>query len=222
MSIEVTESTKAALIDLELKEGSSLTEVRMQYLEKTTQNKFQRVLGNDDSLQNEFLKYYKAYITLVRSFSQKEASTDMSYYPPDKVFLFHLNQGIYYFLYQDYLKAGEKFQEAFRINKKNSLVQLYLGVLLLKRKNYYAAEKYFTNIAKADPNNEDAWFYLGESYFKAGELRKAYNMYDTAKKLNPYRSEIAFRMKEIKEQLGGGKAGKKESFFSRLFKKKSG
>ncbi|MCP5053757.1 MAG: tetratricopeptide repeat protein [bacterium] len=237
MSIEITESNKAALIDLGLKDGVSLTEIRMEYLEKTSHNRFQRVLSTEDEeLQQEFLKYYKAYLTLLKfhsesdsdsdSDSESESESDMDYYPSEQVFQFHLNQGIFYFINQDYLKAGEKFQAAAKINSKNLLVQLYLGVLLLKRKSYYAAEKYFKEAVKINQNSDDAWFYLGESYYRAGEPRKALSMYETAKTLNPGRKELAYRVKEIKEKLGlkktrgNKKSGKKESFFSRLFKKK--
>ncbi len=224
--MEINESIKAALVELGLKEGATLTEVRAEYLDKTSQYKFQHVLDVDDeALQKEFSRLYKAYVNLVKHYSQTGSDEDsyMDFYPPDQVFQFHFNQGVYYFINQKYLQAGERFQEAFKINNKDLTLLLYLGALLLKRKSYYAAEKYFKDVVKIDPNNDDGWYYLGESYFRAGELRKATSMYETAKALNPQRSEIAFRLKEIREQMPRPQApAKKESFLSRIKKKLTG
>ncbi|MCP5102749.1 MAG: tetratricopeptide repeat protein [bacterium] len=214
------EWVKAALVVLGLKEDVSVTEIRAAYLTKTTQNRFQTVILGDEHLEKEFIKYYKAYITLLKHHSESE-SHDLSYYPQDQIVKFHFNQGLYYLINQDYIKAMEKFRESNDINEKDVLVLVYMGIMLLKRKNYYAAEKYFLDAAKIDRQNDDAWFYLGENYFKAEEYRKALNMYDTAKHLNPSRKELAFRIREIKGKLGHKQPveKKKDSFFSRLFKK---
>jgi tetratricopeptide (TPR) repeat protein len=139
------------------------------------------------------------------------------------VFQFHFNQGVHYFIHQNYLKAGEKFQEAYKIDNGNISVLLYLGVLLLKRRNAYAAEKYFKEAVQLDQENEDAWFYLGESYLEAGELRKALAMYETVKNLNPGRQEVAYRIKEIKDrQKVKSIKTQKPSLFQRFLKKISG
>jgi tetratricopeptide (TPR) repeat protein len=224
MEVHLTETVKAALIFFKLKESATITEIRAQYLDLTSHNKFQRILGpEEEDLQKEFSKTYKAYVTLVKEYSQPGDNEDMEFYPPNQVFQFHFNQGVFLFIHQKYLEAGEKFQQAYNLDNRNNLLLLYLGVLLLKRKNYYAAEKYFKDAIKVDQNNDDAWFYLGESYFKAGELRKALTMYETAKNLSPSRNEIAYRIKEIKEKLDNKMhRGKKGSFISRLLKKLSG
>lgn len=219
----MNESVKAAMITLGVNEGDSITEIRSQYLEKTMQNRFQRVILSDEGMKREFMDYYRAYVTLTNHY-REEIDEDLGYYPPDQVFQFHFNHGVVYAIKQDYIKAGEKFQEAHRINNENVPVLLYLGVLLLKRKNYYAAEKYFKDAVRFDRNSDEGWFYLGECYFRAGELRKALNMYETSRNLWPGRMELAQRIMEVKENLPASEGGKtgKTSFFSRLFKKKNG
>lgn len=213
------EWVKAALVALGLREDASVTEIRAAYLTKTTHRNFQEVILSNEHLEKEFVKYYKAYITLLKHHSESE-SEDLSYYPPDQIVRFHFNQGLYYLINQDYMKAMEKFQIAYKIDKEDVLVLLYMGILLIKLKNYYAAEKYFLDAVKIDKENFDAWYYLGETYLKAEDLRKALNMFDTARNLNPSRKEVAFKVKELKAKLAAkAPAGKKPSFLSRLFKK---
>jgi tetratricopeptide (TPR) repeat protein len=225
--METIESVKAALIALELKDGASMPEIRGQYIELTSQAKFRGVIISDEKLKKEFLKYQVAYITLIKHYSREEFDSefDMGYYPADQVFHLQLNQGIYHVLNQNYIKASEKFQQAFKIDGRNITVLLYMGLLLLKRKNYYAAVKYFNDAARIDSNCEDAWFYLGECYFKAGEFKKALPMYETAKNLNPGLTEIAPRLKEINEKLAAKARVKKapgESLLAKILKKLSG
>lgn len=220
--VEVIESVKAALIAFDLRTGASPADIRAQYLAKTAQNKFLREILLDERLQREFTEYYKAYVTLVKHHQESGGDANADYYPqdPEEMFQYYLNQGIYYFINQNYIKAGEKFQEAFKLNNKHVLLLNYLGVLLLKRKSYYAAEKYFKNAVTLDKDCEDTWFYLGESYFKAGELKKALAAYETSQKLNPARSETAYRIKEIKETMRSKfRRGKKPSLFAKVFKK---
>jgi tetratricopeptide (TPR) repeat protein len=221
--IETDESVREALINLDLDRKATITEIRAQYLEKTSRDKFQHGVLVDDSLQKEFDKYHIAYVTLVKHLAQGDNASDLQYYPPGQVFQFHFNQGVHYFIHRDYIKAGEKFQEAYKIDKTSVPVLLYLGFLLLKRKNVYAAEKYFKEAVQFDQENDDAWFYLGESYLEAGELRKALTMYETAKKLNPGRHEVAFKIKEIMDRLKVKSIKtKKPSVMQRIFKKLSG
>lgn len=219
----IDESVKAALIALDLEEGASITEIRTQYLDKTARDKFQSAILTEEHLKKEFDKYHKAYVTLVKHLSEGEQASDLQYYPPNQVFQFHFNQGVHYFIHQNYIKAGEKFQEAYKIKNDSIPVLLYLGLLLLKRKNYYAAEKYFKDVVKLDKNNDDAWFYLGESYLEARELRKALNMFETCKTLNPGRNEVAFKIKEINDRLKVKSiTEKKPSALQRFFKKLTG
>lgn len=218
--LEITESVKAALITLDVDKDASLTEIRTQYLDKTSRDKFNQTVLVDEQLQMEFDKYHRAYVTLVKHLSEREDKSDLQYYPPDQVFQFHFNQAVHYFIHNNYLKAGEKFQEAYKLNNTSVPVLLYLGVLLQKRKSFYAAEKYFKEAIQIDQDNDDAWFYLGENYLAAGEFRKALTMFETAKTLNPRRNELAFKIKEIKERMNEKSTkNQKLSFLQRIFNK---
>jgi len=215
------ESVKAALIALDLKPGASLENIRAEYLDKTSQHKFQRGIISEEHLQQEFADYYKSYVTLVKYHAEAKTDSHVDYYPHDQgqMFQYHLNQGIYHFIKQKYITAGEIFQEAFKLNNRNIPLLVYLGVLLLKRKVYYAAEKYFKDAIEIDENCEDAWFYLGDNYFKAGEFKKALDTLETCQKLNPVRSELAYLVKEVKEKLAlNSRPDKKPSFLSKIFK----
>jgi tetratricopeptide (TPR) repeat protein len=211
---------REALKLLGLRENATLTDIQTAYLKKTWQPKFRQVILTDEMLKREFIKYYEAYVTLVQDFRKTDKSADVSYYPPDKVFQFLFNQGVYFLLRQNSIKAGEKLEAAHKTDKKDLLALIYLGVLLLKRKNFYAAEKYFNEAMKIDKDNEDVWFYLAENYFQAGNLNKALSMFQRVQSINPSRNEVAFRLKEVKEKLGIKTPGKaKKSFLSRVFKK---
>lgn len=215
------EIIKAALVALGLKEDAALADIRASYLAKTTQGRFQSVILGDEHLEKDFNRYYKSYITLLKHYSESE-STDLNFYPPDQIVKFHFNQGLYYIINQNYIKAMEKFQEAYRLNKKDVLVLLYMGILMMKRKNYYAAEKYFQEAVDIDPMSDDGWFYLGENYLKAGEFRKALIMFESSKRLNPDRKEIAFRLREIRDkmpQLFQYDDKRESSLLKRFFKK---
>lgn len=225
------EAVKAALISFGLKDGATLTEVRAVYLDKTSQPKFHGIFVDDELLVREFQKYYRSYATLLKYYQESgfadETEEDMSYYPPDQMQQLYLNQGIYLVCQQNYIKASDKIQQAYNVDSKNIQVLLYMGYLLMIRKNYYAAEKYFREVVQINKDIEDAWFYLGESYNKAGDKKKALSMYETAKVLNPGHSEIAARIKEIKISLGmapttRGKAASKKSFLSALIDKLTG
>ena len=121
-------------------------------------------------------------------------------------------------VYQDnYLQAGEKFQEAYKINRHNVYLLLYMGIILMVRKNYYAAEKYFSDATKRDPNYDDGWFYSAENFFKAGNFNAAYECYEKTRMLNPAYNDINTRIKETKEAIiRKRRGGKKESLLRRI------
>lgn len=206
-----------------LENKASLNEVRQVYLNKTFQKKFQKVIIPDEQLEKDFLNYYEAYQRFLKYYQDDQTDPKGEFVSADQVFKLKFNQGIYYLINQQYIKAGEKLQEAFQIDKKNVLLLLYLGIILVKRKNYYAGEKYFIKALDIDKNNDDGWFYLGEIYLQTGQFEKALKMFENCKRLNPLREEVAFKLKEINIKLGlqpapsGSK--KKGSLFQKIFKK---
>jgi tetratricopeptide (TPR) repeat protein len=203
---------------LGIKQRATLTEVRSAYLDKTSQKQFLKIFISNEEIVDEFKRYHAAYVQIMREFSESENTADLNLYPPDQVFKLILNQGIYFMTNGNFVKAGEKFQEAYSINRKNETVLTYLGVLLLKRKNYYAAEKYFLEAIKINKENDDIWIFLGDTYLKAGKHSKALTMYETAKKLNPLRVEISEKIKPLKDDKKNT-GEKKGSFLKNIINK---
>ncbi len=219
--METNETVIRSLKVFNLKENASISDMRAAYLERTSQKKFQKIFFGDEQIEKEFLRYYEAYMLYLKNVD--EDNVDLSTYSSDKVFKFIFNQGLYHMIRQQYMKAFEKFQEAFKLNSENGTLLLYLSIILIKRKNYYAAEKYLLKAAELDKNNDDAWFYLGEIYLQTGNLNKALRMFETCKILNPLRSEVAAKLKEIKTGLGIESpvkvSKKKRSFLNKILKK---
>ena len=185
------------------------TEIRNAYLEKTFQNKFQRVIVDQGPIKEEFIKYHEAYIRILKYFSASENRIDQSVHTPEQIFKLLFNQGVFALCKDNYIQAGEKFNDASKIKSDQKLLMIYLGIILTKRKNYYAAEKYFTDAIKIDPNDDDAWFYAAENYQRAGRYANAITNYEKAKNLNPSRQEIAYAIKECRKELNQ-KPGKME------------
>lgn len=190
-----------ALSLFNLKEDIKIEEVRNAYFEKTDQKQFKRIILSDQHLESEFLKYHGSYLILLKHYSKIGDEKYFSNYSSDLIFKFFFNQGIYYLINRQYIKASEKLEDAYKINNKDALLLIYIGILLMKRKNYYAAEKYFLNAITIDKDNDDAFFYLGENYYRAGKLKKAINMFETSKNLNPLKTATAFKIKEIEERI---------------------
>ncbi len=214
--MENNNETIRSFAKLGIKPNSTITEIRAAYLEKTSQKQFSKVFVTNEEIVNEFKRFHAAYVSIMRNYSETDDISDLSIYPPDQVFKLILNQGIYFMINHNYLKAGEKFQEAYSLNKKNEEVIVYLGILLLKRKNYYAAEKYFLEAIKINRDNDDTWVYLGDTYLKAEKKSKALTMFETAKRLNPQRSDIAEKIGLI---ITNKTENKQDSFLKRIINK---
>jgi tetratricopeptide (TPR) repeat protein len=220
--METHEAVIRALRVFNLQNDAAVTEVRKAYLDFTSQKKFQEIFLGIEDLENEFIRYYESYMLFLKY--QPSAQEEAGQLPKETVFSLILNQGIYFLIHQKYLKAGEKLQEAYKLNQQHVLLLVYMGILLLKRKNHYAAEKYLLQATAIDRNCDGAWYYLGETYQRTGKLDKALKMFETAKVLNPLRQEVAYRIKEIRESQGRPvprSSGKeKKSIFGRVIKRK--
>jgi len=209
-----------SLRTLKLKGASSIAEITNAYLNLTGSQKFRKIFILDEQVKGEYVKYHEAYVLAIREFSANSSEAVQVFYPPEDLFNILFNQGLYYLLKEDYLKAGEKFEEAVRINKEDSLSQLYLGLILKKRKNYYAAERYFLKSIELDRENEYAWFFLGQTYLNANKLNKASSAFRKTETLSFYNNEISAETKDafIEIERIRMKANKK-SFITRVFKK---
>jgi tetratricopeptide (TPR) repeat protein len=202
-----------------LGKGASLPEIIEKYLEKTLQIKFQRIIITQDALKEEFLRYHEAFVKILKISQDADHKLEMILFSSDQLGKFYFNQGVYAFCKDNYLQAGEKFSETYKMNKQNIFLLIYLGIILTMRKNYYAAEKYFSDAINRDPNNNDVWFYAAENLFKAGSYKKAGDYFEKAKKLNPANNEIAFRLKDCREaMLKKTKPAGKETLLRRFVK----
>jgi len=186
---------------LSLDADASTAEIRNAYIKITSNKKFSRILLEEPANRSEFISIYQAYVTLMRHRSEVDSLKNLELYPQDQIFQVLFNQGIYLVLTQQWMKAGEKLQEAFILNKNNSLLHTYLGIILLKRKNEYAAEKYFMKAIDINPKNADAWLYLGDVYLQSGNLKKAKSMYQSALDLsdNDFRANKRLQILKQKE-----------------------
>jgi len=215
--MESTEYLEELLRLFNLGRGAPIAEVLEKYLEKTLQIKFQRIIISQDILKEEFVRFHETFLKILRIYQAADTKLKMSLFSSDQLGKFFYNQGVYALCKDNYLLAGEKFHEAFKINKRNIFLLIYLGIILTVRKNYYAAEKYFSDAIKRDSNYDDAWFYAAENYFKAGNFVKALEFYEKAKKLNPAYNEINFRIKESKEAIiKKRRPGKKDSILRKI------
>jgi len=215
--MESTEYLEELLRLFNLGKGASLPEILEKYLEKTLQIKFQRIIVNQDILKEEFVRLHEAFLKILKIYQAANKKMEMSFFSQDQLAKFFYNQGLYALCKDNYLQAGEKFHEAYKLNKRNIFLLIYLGIILTVRKNFYAAEKYFSDALKRDPNYDDACFYTAENFFKAGNYRLALEFYEKTKKLNPSYNEINFRIKGTKEAIIlKQRAGKKDSLLRRI------
>jgi tetratricopeptide (TPR) repeat protein len=199
--MESTEYLEELLRQFNLGKGASISEILEKYLEKTLQIKFQRIIITQDILKEEFMRFHEAFLKILKIYQAADKRVEMSIFSQDQLGKFFYNQGVYALCKDNYLQAGEKLQEAYKINKRNVFLLIYMGIILTVRKNFYAAEKYFAEATKRDPNYDDSWFYAAENYFKAGNFTNALEYYEKAKKLNPAYDNINFRIKETKEAI---------------------
>jgi tetratricopeptide (TPR) repeat protein len=216
--MESTEYLEELLRLFNLGKGAPISEILDKYLEKTLQIKFQRIIIPQESLKEEFVRYHEAFLKILKIYQAGDRQVSMSLFSQDQLGKFFFNQGVYALCKDNYLQAGEKFQEAYKINKHNVFLLIYMGLILTVRKNFYAAEKYFSEATRRDPNYDDAWYYTGENFFKAGNFRFALESYEKAKKLNPAYNEINQRIKDARDGLAKKlrKPGKRDSLLRRI------
>jgi tetratricopeptide (TPR) repeat protein len=217
--MESSEYLEELLRQFNLGKGAAIPQIVEKYLEKTLQIKFQRIIITQDILKEEFVRLHEAFLKITKLYQAADMKVEMSMFSQDQLGKFFFNQGVYALCKDNYLQASEKFQEAYKINKRNVFLLIYMGIILTMRKNYYAAEKYFSEATQRDPNYDDGWFYSAENLFKAGNFTAAYECYDKTRQLNPAYNEINLRLKETKEAIiRKRRGGKKDSLLRRLVK----
>jgi tetratricopeptide (TPR) repeat protein len=217
--MESSEYLEELLRQFNLGKGAAIPQIVEKYLEKTLQIKFQRIIITQDILKEEFVRLHEAFLKIMKIYQAAEKKVEMSMFSPDQLGKFFFNQGVYAMCKDNHLQASEKFQEAYKVNRHNVFLLLYMGIILTIRKNHYAAEKYFSEATKRDPNYDEAWFFSADNLFKAGNFNSAFECYEKVRKLNPAYNEINQRLKETKEAiLRKRRGGKKESLLRRFVK----
>jgi len=215
--MESTEYLEELLRLFNLGKGAALPEILEKYLEKTLQIKFQRIITNQDILKEEFMRFHETFLKILKIYQAADKKLEMGSFSSDQLAKFFYNQGVYALCKDNYLLAGEKLHEAYKLNKRNIYLLIYMGIILMVRKNYYAAEKYLSDAIKRDPNYDDAWFYAAENYSKAGNFVKAIEFYEKTRKINPSYNTITFRIKECREAiLKKTKTGKRDTLLRKV------
>jgi len=216
--MESTEYLEELLRHFNLGKGAAIAEIVEKYLERTLQIKFQRIIITQDILKEEYVRFHEAFLKIIRIYQSADQNVQMGIFSQDQLGKYYFNQGVYALCKDNYLQAGEKFQEAYKINKRNVFLLIYMGIIMTVRKNYYAAEKYLSEATQRNPDYDEAWFYAAENYFKAGNFKLALENYEKAKKLNPSFNSIAMHIKETRDALArkAQRPGRRHSLLKRL------
>ncbi len=205
---------------LKLTGEPDVSSITKAYLDITNAAKFRKVFILNEEMKEEFIKYHEAYVIAIKELSNNTSGSAPEYYPPGRIVNLLFNQGLYHLLRENYLKAGERFEEAARMNNKDILTQIYLGYILKKRKNYYAAENYLLKAIDMDKENEYSWFFLGETYLGAGKLDKASAAFRKVENLSFYNNEMKSEVKDTFREIERLRLkNSKRSLLSRVFKK---
>ncbi|MCU0236846.1 MAG: hypothetical protein MUC72_07145 [Acidobacteria bacterium] len=217
--MESSEYLEELLRQFNLGKGAAIPQIVEKYLEKTLQIKFQRIIATQDILKEEFMRLHEAFLKIMKIYQAADKKVEMSMFSQDQLGKFFFNQGVYAMCKENHLQASEKFQEAYKINRHNVFLLIYMGMILTIRKNFYAAEKYFSEATKRDANYDEAWFYSAENLFKAGNFNAAYESYEKVRQLNPAFNEINLRLRETKEAImRKRRGGRKDSLLRRFVK----
>ncbi|MEN8223615.1 MAG: hypothetical protein ABFR36_10225 [Acidobacteriota bacterium] len=205
---------------LKLKGKQGISAITQAYLDLTHADKFRKVFILNEELREEFIKYHEAYVIAIRELSNIAAEATPEYYPPGQIINLLFNQGLYQLLKENYLMAGEKLDKAGKMDNKDVLIKIYLGIVLKKRKNYYAAEDYFLKAIELDRENEYSWFFLGKNYLKAGKLDKASAAFRKVETLSFYNNEIIAETRDAFREIERIRLkNEKKSIISRILKK---
>jgi tetratricopeptide (TPR) repeat protein len=82
-----------------------------------------------------------------------------------------------------YALGGGGSRQPSATSQQNSDYQA--GVRAVKKHDWTTAINHLEKAVKSDPNNANAWNYLGYSYRKSGNLNKAFPAYDRAIAIDP-------------------------------------
>ncbi len=102
-----------------------------------------------------------------------------------------------------YGEAIEHLTSVLRSTKDNmSLIyaNFYLGLIYMEREMYKDAENFFKQTIKIGPNHLEAYYYLGETYYRMGFINKAKDIFNQLigkNKYNKWAQRAVEKMKEL-------------------------
>ena len=113
----------------------TVSNITKAYLNLTWEPKFRKIfILNEDHIM-EFVRYHEAWVLAVKELTSASAESSPEFYPTGELYKILFNQGLYYLLKGNLIKAGEKLEESARMNPGDIPTQIYLGIILKKRKN---------------------------------------------------------------------------------------
>lgn len=208
-----------SLKTLKLSADAGIPEITGAYLHLAQGAEFRKIFLLNEELREKFIRYHEAYVMAVKETSASSGASQ-GYYPPGQLSAILFNQGLYHLLKENYLKAGEKLEEAARMKPGDVNTLIYLGYILYRRKNYYAAENYFLKALQLDKENEYAMFLLGKNYISAGKLDRASATFRKVETLSFYNNEIKAETRDAFREIERIRLkNEKKSLLSRVFKK---
>lgn len=95
--------------------------------------------------------------------------------------------------------AENNFMIAYNIKPDNPRINLYIGDLYFKEKQFITALRYYQDALKCGySNNYQANYQLALCYDKLGDSKKAKQYYQKALKINPKSSDVKVKLEELK------------------------
>lgn len=100
------------------------------------------------------------------------------------------------------VKEEYSLQKAYKLNPNNEDVLLSIANFYLKQKNYEKAKKYFSTLIQINDELYEAYSGYIYTLIETGEIKKAQNIIQKLKQLNPDSSEILYYLARICEYQG--------------------
>lgn len=100
------------------------------------------------------------------------------------------------------VKEEYALQKAYKLNPNNQDVLLSIANFFLKQKNYEKAKKYFSALIQTNDELYEAYSGYIYALIETGEIKKAQNLIQKLKQLNPDSSETLYYLARICEYQG--------------------
>jgi tetratricopeptide (TPR) repeat protein len=110
----------------------------------------------------------------------------------------HINLGNVYFLERNFERAIEEYQDVIEIDPKRTEGLENLGKLYLTINQPELARKYFEQYVKEKPDDGKGHYFLGLTYGKLNDQKKAWDEYNKSLKLGYHPEPVKEQIKEKK------------------------